>query len=68
MSTPADAARALRRGDFPVLRVLPTRWSDDDTYGHVMTTRSAPPTAPVRLDTQPPAGRCAASEDGGFSG
>ena len=35
MSTPADAARALRRGDFPVLRVLPTRWSDDDTYGHV---------------------------------
>jgi len=35
VSTPADAARALRRGDFPVLRVLPTRWSDDDTYGHV---------------------------------
>jgi acyl-CoA thioester hydrolase len=25
----------LRRGDFPVLRLLPTRWSDDDTYGHV---------------------------------
>jgi acyl-CoA thioester hydrolase len=25
----------LRRGDFPVLRPLPTRWSDDDTYGHV---------------------------------
>jgi acyl-CoA thioester hydrolase len=25
----------LRRGDFPVLRSLPTRWSDDDTYGHV---------------------------------
>ncbi|MCU1657890.1 MAG: 4-hydroxybenzoyl-CoA thioesterase [Pseudonocardiales bacterium] len=26
---------ALRRNDFPVLRSLPTRWSDDDTYGHV---------------------------------
>ena len=25
----------LRRGDFRVLRSLPTRWSDDDTYGHV---------------------------------
>jgi acyl-CoA thioester hydrolase len=25
----------LRRSDFPVLRELPTRWSDDDTYGHV---------------------------------
>ena len=31
----ADEARALRRGDFAVLRELPTRWSDDDTYGHV---------------------------------
>jgi acyl-CoA thioester hydrolase len=30
-----DAARALRRADFRVLRSLPTRWSDDDTYGHV---------------------------------
>ena len=27
--------RDVRRSDFPVLRVLPTRWSDDDTYGHV---------------------------------
>jgi acyl-CoA thioester hydrolase len=27
--------RALRRQDFRVLRALPTRWSDDDTYGHV---------------------------------
>lgn len=27
--------RALRPADFPVLRLLPTRWSDDDTYGHV---------------------------------
>lgn len=25
----------LRRGDFTVLTDLPTRWSDDDTYGHV---------------------------------
>jgi acyl-CoA thioester hydrolase len=30
---PADGE--LRRGDFPVLREIPTRWSDDDTYGHV---------------------------------
>ena len=27
--------RRVRRADFPVLRSLPTRWSDDDTYGHV---------------------------------
>ncbi len=27
--------RDLRRGDYPVLRDLPTRWSDDDVYGHV---------------------------------
>jgi acyl-CoA thioester hydrolase len=27
--------RALRRSDFRVLRNLPTRWADDDTYGHV---------------------------------
>ncbi len=31
---PADAG-ALRLKDFPVLREIPTRWSDDDTYGHV---------------------------------
>jgi acyl-CoA thioester hydrolase len=30
-----DDPRALRRRDFAVLRELPTRWSDDDTYGHV---------------------------------
>jgi acyl-CoA thioester hydrolase len=35
VSTPSEAARALRRTDFAVLRELPTRWSDDDTYGHV---------------------------------
>ncbi|MFL6114208.1 MAG: acyl-CoA thioesterase [Catenulispora sp.] len=27
--------RDLRRAEFPVLRELPTRWSDDDVYGHV---------------------------------
>jgi acyl-CoA thioester hydrolase len=27
--------RSLRREDFPVLRPVPLRWSDDDTYGHV---------------------------------
>jgi acyl-CoA thioester hydrolase len=33
-----DDARALRRSDFTVTRQLPTRWSDDDTYGHVNNT------------------------------
>jgi acyl-CoA thioester hydrolase len=28
-------ARELRRGDFSVLREIPTRWSDEDVYGHV---------------------------------
>lgn len=27
--------RELRRSDFPVLREVPTRWSDVDAYGHV---------------------------------
>ena len=27
--------RDLRRADFPVLREVPTRWSDVDAYGHV---------------------------------
>jgi len=27
--------RELRRADFAVVRSLPTRWSDEDTYGHV---------------------------------
>lgn len=27
--------QSLRRNDFAVTRALPTRWSDDDTYGHV---------------------------------
>lgn len=31
----AGSPRDLRRDDFRVLRSLPTRWSDDDTYGHV---------------------------------
>lgn len=30
-----DDPRLLRRTDFPVLRPLGTRWSDDDTYGHI---------------------------------
>lgn len=30
-----DDARELRREHFRVQRHLPTRWSDDDTYGHV---------------------------------
>src|SRR3954453_20766422 len=30
-----DDPRWLRRADFPVLRELPTRWSDEDVYGHV---------------------------------
>jgi len=30
-----DDPRELRREHFRVLRRLPTRWSDDDTYGHV---------------------------------
>jgi acyl-CoA thioester hydrolase len=35
MSDADPDPRDLRRADFPVLRPLPTRWSDDDTYGHV---------------------------------
>jgi acyl-CoA thioester hydrolase len=34
VTLPADP-RDLRRAHFRVLRSLPTRWSDDDTYGHV---------------------------------
>jgi acyl-CoA thioester hydrolase len=34
MTLPEDP-RELRRAHFPVLRELPTRWNDDDTYGHV---------------------------------
>lgn len=30
-----DDPKGLRRGHFAILRALPTRWSDDDTYGHV---------------------------------
>jgi len=30
-----DDPKALRRSDFPVLREVPTRWSDVDAYGHV---------------------------------
>jgi acyl-CoA thioester hydrolase len=31
----SEGGKELRRGDFAVRRLLPTRWSDDDTYGHV---------------------------------
>jgi acyl-CoA thioester hydrolase len=31
----AEDPGRLRRADFPVLRELPTRWSDEDVYGHV---------------------------------
>lgn len=27
--------RALREADFPVLSIISTRWSDNDTYGHM---------------------------------
>ncbi len=30
-----DDPRGLRREDFLVHRLLPTRWSDEDVYGHV---------------------------------
>jgi acyl-CoA thioester hydrolase len=33
--TIGDDQKQLRRGDFPVLRSLQTRWSDEDTYGHI---------------------------------
>ena len=31
----AAAALPTRRGEFPVLRAIPTRWMDNDHYGHV---------------------------------
>jgi acyl-CoA thioester hydrolase len=35
MSTPADTALPTRRSEFPALRTIPTRWHDNDHYGHV---------------------------------
>ena len=35
MDAVADDPLLLRREDFPVRRELPTRWSDEDSYGHV---------------------------------
>jgi acyl-CoA thioester hydrolase len=37
MTTDAAAAKPLptRRGEFPVLRTITTRWMDNDQYGHV---------------------------------
>ncbi len=34
-ASPEPPAETVRRADFPVLRQIPTRWADDDTYGHV---------------------------------
>ncbi|MGH8867673.1 MAG: acyl-CoA thioesterase [Actinomycetes bacterium] len=30
----SENPRDLRRTDFPVVREIPTRWNDDDVYGH----------------------------------
>jgi acyl-CoA thioester hydrolase len=32
---PQRRAESLRRDDFTVVRAIPTRWADVDTYGHV---------------------------------
>lgn len=31
----SDASLHVRRGEFRVIRVIPTRWMDNDHYGHV---------------------------------
>jgi acyl-CoA thioester hydrolase len=33
--TTDDSKQALSRSDFKVLRSIPTRWADNDHYGHV---------------------------------
>ena len=35
MSAPEAASLPERRGEFRVLRAIPTRWMDNDHYGHV---------------------------------
>lgn len=35
MSDPGGAQLPERRGEFRVLRAIPTRWMDNDHYGHV---------------------------------
>jgi acyl-CoA thioester hydrolase len=35
MSTPADTALPTLRSEFRALRTIPTRWHDNDHYGHV---------------------------------
>jgi acyl-CoA thioester hydrolase len=35
MATDSDDHPPTRRGDFPVLRAITTRWHDNDHYGHV---------------------------------
>ena len=32
---PKDASIAPARADFPLFRTIPTRWMDNDVYGHV---------------------------------
>jgi acyl-CoA thioester hydrolase len=31
----SDSSPSARRADFPVIRPIPTRWMDNDHYGHV---------------------------------
>jgi acyl-CoA thioester hydrolase len=35
VSSAFDEPESLRRSSFPVLRSAPTRWGDNDVYGHV---------------------------------
>lgn len=35
MSTPVRDERTLTLADFPVHRPIPTRWSDNDVFGHL---------------------------------
>ena len=34
-SAPRETIAALRPSDFAVLRTIPTRWRDNDAYGHI---------------------------------
>jgi acyl-CoA thioester hydrolase len=35
VSAPDDTLAAARRGDYPHFLAIPTRWMDNDIYGHV---------------------------------
>ena len=35
MSDTSEATAPVRRGDYPHLLEIPTRWRDNDVYGHV---------------------------------